>query len=382
MRVLIVTTSYPRDEYDMSGIFIKRLAVAMSKLGATITVIAPGDVHAKANDFDNDIRIIRFVYAPRQLMKLAYGNGGILENIYHSPWLVCIIPFFIISMIIKTINIASDCDIIHANWLATGLLAIPAQRINKKPLLITLRGSDFRKGASRLLAYVAKRASAITAVNQKWAEDLREIIGDKVHYTPNGVEKADEAFDVREKYGIRSSEIIALYVGVLRKVKGADVLAETAMIMNSMNPLVRFLIIGPGDPKEFGLDRSSNIICVGALRPHEALAAYARSDLFVLPSRHEGRPNALLEAMASGLPSVATRLPGVLEVLTEECGVTVDTENPLALAEGIHMLAMNPQKRKEMGSSAALRIKELSLDWETSARRYLDIFRGLVQCAE
>jgi len=381
MKILVVTSGYPRDESDLSGIFVKRLAKAMARSGAKVTVLAPGDRYAKARESSRGINVVRFTYAPRCLMRIGYGDGGIPENLRHSPWLYVILPFFLFSLAVYTIVLASDCEVIHANWLGIGLFTLPARRITKKPLVVTLRGSDLRKGASKLLSFVVSRSDAITTVNKIWAEDLTKGFGCNAFYTPNGVEIAEKTISPRPELGISDDEIIALYVGVLQERKGTDVLAEAARISAGLNRSLRFLVIGPGDATKFGLTGLPNVICTGGIPPHEALAVYHHCDILVLPSRFEGRPNVLLEAMASGLPSVATRLPGVCEVLTDDCGILIDTEDPSALAEGICMLAKDPARRKAMGERARARIKELSLDWESSAREYLRIFEKVHSCA-
>jgi glycosyltransferase involved in cell wall biosynthesis len=381
MKILIVTTGYPRNDDDPSGIFIKRLAMAITKAGARVTILAPGDREAKPEETDGGIRIFRFIYAPRCLMRIGYGDGGILENLHRWPWLFIVLPFFLLSMIIHTILLAKHCDVIHANWLAAGFLSLPAKKIRKKALVVTLRGSDLRRGALKTLPFVVRKANAITTVNKKWAESLQEKSSCNVFYTPNGVEVSSDSIDPRLKFGIDASEIIALYIGALRQVKGADVLAEAAKIAMGQVCSVRFLVIGPGDPRRFGLDKLKNVIYAGTFSPGEALAVYSSCDIFILPSRFEGRPNSLLEAMAAGLPSVATRLPGVLEVLTDDCGILIDTEDPLALAEAICKLAKNPVMRKTMGEKAKTRIAELSLNWESSAKEYLRVFEEVRSCA-
>ena len=168
----------------------------------------------------------------------------------------------------------------------------------------------------------------------------------------------------------------------MRKVKGADLIGETAKRIVDKDPSVKFLVIGPGNPRDFGLCELPNVICTGSIPPHEVLAAYPSCDIFVLPSRFEGRPNALLEAMASGLPSVATKLPGVVEVLGEESGILVEREDPGALALGICTLAKDPARRRIMGRKAKAKISELSLDWESSAKNYLNVFNQVRSCAE
>ena len=382
MKILMVTTGYPRSSSDLSGIFIKRLALALARTGAKITVLAPGDPFVKLKEWDNGIRIVRFYYAPRFFMRIAYGNGGIPENLRRLPWLFLILPFFLISLIIYTIVLARDCDVLHVNWLPTALFSLPAKTIRRKPMVVTIRGMDFKKGISTFDSLILKTADAITTINQKWAEDIKEKIGGEVFYTPNGVSVFGNCIDLRKKFWINSDKIVVLYVGVLSLRKGADLLARVAKLSIDKNSMIQFLVVGPGDPKEFGLSEVPNVTYAGLLPPDDILGLYAQCDIFALPSRHEGRPNSLLEAMASGLPSVATNLPGVIEILNNETGIIVDKENPQAFSEAILELAQNQERRRMMGQKAKSRIKELSLDWETCANNYFRIFKEVMLCAE
>jgi glycosyltransferase involved in cell wall biosynthesis len=154
-------------------------------------------------------------------------------------------------------------------------------------------------------------------------------------------------------------------------------LAKIADLTMKMNSSVQFLIVGPGDPKKFGLDGQPNVICTGSLAHREVLAIFPQCDLFVFPTRHEGRGIVFLEAMASGLPCVTTALSVITEILTEETGIVVQVEDVKTFAEKICALSSDPMKRKIMGEKAKHRIKELSLDWNTSAANYLWIFQKL-----
>jgi Glycosyltransferase len=249
-------------------------------------------------------------------------------------------------------------------------------------VVVTVRGMDFKKGISTLGTLILRTANVITTINQKWAEDIKEKIGGEVFYTPNGVEVSENKVDPRKRFGINSGKIIVLYVGVLSLRKGADILARVAELTIGRNRSIQFLVVGPGNPKEFGLEGIPNVTYAGGIPPDEVLGLYAQCDIFALPSRHEGRPNSLLEAMASGLPSVATNLPGVIEILNNESGIIIDTENSHSFSEAILELAQNQERRRMMGQKAVSRIKELSLDWNTCANNYLRIFKEVTLCAE
>ena len=100
-------------------------------------------------------------------------------------------------------------------------------------------------------------------------------------------------------------------------------------------------------------------------QPQDAvIEAYRRADVFVLASRiakngdRDGLPNVIMEAMAMGLPVVATDVSAIPEIVTEETGVLVAPQSPPALADAIMTLARDPARRARMGEAAAVRVRE------------------------
>ncbi|NOT04592.1 MAG: glycosyltransferase family 4 protein, partial [Anaerolineales bacterium] len=110
----------------------------------------------------------------------------------------------------------------------------------------------------------------------------------------------------------------------------------------------------------------------------DQIARYlASADVFVMPSRWEGLPIALLEAMSTGLPSVATKVEGVDEVLLEgEHGLFVPVENPQALAQAILQLLRDPQARSRMGAAARLHIST-KYTVDRMCEQYLELMLSL-----
>jgi glycosyltransferase involved in cell wall biosynthesis len=106
--------------------------------------------------------------------------------------------------------------------------------------------------------------------------------------------------------------------------------------------------------------------------------AYQRSTLFVYPSRHEGMPNAVLEAMASGLPVLATRIAGNEELVSEETGILVPTEDVEALGAALTSLIPNAPLREQMGVAAHKRV-EAQYSWRRVAQSYLDLMNSVVE---
>jgi glycosyltransferase involved in cell wall biosynthesis len=100
---------------------------------------------------------------------------------------------------------------------------------------------------------------------------------------------------------------------------------------------------------------------------------YRKANLFVLPSRHEGMPNVVLEAMASGLPVLATRIAGNEElVLPGETGELVPAEDSPAIAAALGRLLPEAGLRQRMGLAGRQRAVE-HFAWTSTARRYLEL---------
>ncbi len=102
-----------------------------------------------------------------------------------------------------------------------------------------------------------------------------------------------------------------------------------------------------------------------------------RAGLFVLPSREEGQGVAMLEALASGTPCVASRVGGIPEVLNPDWGTLVPPEDPPALAAAMQDLIERADLRRGMGRAAAAGVRG-RYDWPVIARRILDVYAEVV----
>jgi glycosyltransferase involved in cell wall biosynthesis len=171
-------------------------------------------------------------------------------------------------------------------------------------------------------------------------------------------------------------------VGRLERVKGHDLLVA-ALAELRREPrfgALELVLVGGGREREALERRAAELGVAGAVRflgelPHEAALAQARSArIWVLPSRDEGLPVSLLEAMAAALPCVAARAGGVAEVVEHgRTGWLVDPESPTALANGIATLLDDPSRARAIGTAAreAVRVR-----WSRSAfvKRVLDAY--------
>jgi glycosyltransferase involved in cell wall biosynthesis len=170
----------------------------------------------------------------------------------------------------------------------------------------------------------------------------------------------------RAELGLREDELVIGTVGNRNPAKAHDLLIETAARLLPQHPEAQVLILGgtsPGHPEyEAGLQASLARQRLGARvrfvdpadRVPELLPAL---DVFVLPSRSEGMPAVVLEAMACALPVIATDVGAVREeVLDGVTGLVVGSEDPTALAAALSSLAQDADARERMGRAGRERV--------------------------
>jgi glycosyltransferase involved in cell wall biosynthesis len=208
------------------------------------------------------------------------------------------------------------------------------------------------------------RADRVCVLSRALSADLRERTGlpaDRIAVIPNGIDTAaaDRALAAageaaRAGLGLSHADLVVASIGRLHRQKGFDVLLEAFRPLALAHPRGRLIIAGEGperaalEEKAAALGIAGRVLFTGAVSsPWNVLAA---ADIFVLPSRYEGMPNALLEAMAAALPVVATGVGAVPEMIEDgRQGFVVPPQDPQAIAAALDRLSWSPDLRKEMG---------------------------------
>lgn len=180
----------------------------------------------------------------------------------------------------------------------------------------------------------------------------------------------------------KSEEINLLYVGRLHEVKGLPSLLKAFSTINEKYPEARLNLIGKGPSKDElvelskRLDISDQTEFTGEIEHSELPKHYQRGDIFILPSLSEGLSNVLMEAMASGLPIVATDVGGNPELVKDgKGGYLVEPENPSALAEAVISLIEEKDMRDKMGRFNRKYIQEY--EQERVLERRAEIFEKI-----
>ncbi len=218
--------------------------------------------------------------------------------------------------------------------------------------------------------YAIRRADKVISVSQATADWLvakRKVPREKIEIIPYGVNlnefKSEPLTIKRQDVGIPENHIVVGQVSRLDEQKGHRYLIEAAQRIVRKNENVTFVLVGDG-PKRTEIEQE---IEEKRLTHHFVLLGFRRDvpgllrlfDIFTLPSLYEGLPNVVLEAMASGLPVVATPVDGTKEaVVNQETGLFVPVKDPEILANTLVELINNPEKRKSFGKAGRQRVEE------------------------
>jgi glycosyltransferase involved in cell wall biosynthesis len=337
-------------------------------------------------------------WPPRELVRAPTERWGAIDVELPAWWSVpAVPPLHALGMSaslarrVGAIRRAFPFDAILTAWaypdaVAAALLAA-RERV---PLVATVLGSDLHDLARRFglrfqIRRGLRRARRVVAVSEALARAVGElgVPRERIVVQHNGVD--GEAFSPRDRRGARAALGLAPdgpligYVGRLAPEKGADVLVEALGVLARRGDRAPDVVVVGGGALEgrlraraaaLRLDR--RIRFVGPKGHAELPLWLSALDALCLPSRREGCPNVVLEALACGRPVVASRVGGVPELLREENGVLVAPERPEALADG---LARALERRWD---AAALRATVPSLSWDAVARTYRDAIEAAV----
>lgn len=186
----------------------------------------------------------------------------------------------------------------------------------------------------------------------------------------------DSRQQARSAWGLKPSDFAVGHVGAFTHEKGQDVAAEAARLLEARLPELRMILAGAG-PLRSSLPASSRVILPGDVADPSSL--FSALDLFIMPSRSEGWGLAALEAMAFGLPVIASNTGGLAEIVEDrKTGWLIPPADAPALASAIADAFSQRERLREIGRCARRRAEQFSIE-ETAKRTeefYLHILSG------
>lgn len=300
---------------------------------------------------------------------------------------------------IKKIVAEGDHDVVHAHTPPplSAYYTAKACRRSKFPFVVTyhcdlelpriigkITTAIYQRTLSR---YTFKRADKIIVHTKTYGATSRTLWKFEEAVIPSAInpERFSEEIDpteIKNRHTLEGKKIV-LFVGRLVYHKGLDYLIDSAKFMPKD---VRFLIVGSGDysdklrrrAKDRGVE--DKVIFTGRVAFDDIPKYFAACDIFILPSisRLEAFGLVVLEAMASSKPVIVSKIPGVMELVTDgQEGVHTEPMNAEDLAEKIKLLLSDPMLRKKMGENGRSKVLK-DFTWDKVAKQIEEVYEQLV----
>ncbi len=379
--ILFLTNAYPDFELSNRGVFIKQMGSFLREGGYHITVVTPKIYRKSAYaEAQGSTKVYRFPFFARDKLLIEYRRVP-----YFRMLLYYISGFFVTVYAV----LRKRCDLIHVHWaIPTGLIGVWAGKLLKKPVVVTVHGSDFRMATerfsflTRIFLYVCRQANQIICVSELQKREIQKmgVKAEKISTIPMGI---DQRFsEAGRKRGQKSSDqshkvlsnrnLLALY--------NVSLLIRTVPEVIKEEPRTEFLIAGDGSDRKnlekeaCSLNLGSSVQFLGRV-PHEEMPdLLSQADIYVSTSPCDGTSVSLLEAMGSGAFPIVTDIPSNREWISNgENGFLVPIDEEKPLAEKILEAIRDQHLREESRAKNFALIKERGL-WPVTIEKVRQVY--------
>jgi glycogen synthase len=395
MRIALVNRCFPpHTGYGGISVYNFNLSRALAKLGHQVTVIAARwSAEVPESEESGGVRIIRILaghssWVHRLPVIGKYARG--LEQLFYS---------FRIALKLSELEKKSGLDVIEfAEVEAEGFVYL--LRKKRSPVIVRCHTPTFilknyfsKKEMPRDTSLVVKmekscihRADLLTAPSHDMGRIIAEecgIVKERIKVIPNLLDQEQFLYGSKE----RSKEVKVLCVGRLERTKGVAMLEEAIPVILKKAPGLKFIMIGDDSADENGMSWAKRlsehfktegiqerVLILGGVDRETLINWYKRADMAVVPSLlYESFSYTCAQAMAAGIPVVASRIGGIPETLDEgRCGILIEPGQVPELTQAVLRLAEDQPLRNRMGSAGFERAKN-NFDPELVAKKVLQM---------
>ena len=400
LRLLVLTSTYPRWDGDSSPAFVADLCASLSD-EMDVTVLAPASSGAASRERAGNVDVHRFAYSwPPSTQRLA--DGAILPNIRQHRMLAAQVPALIVAELWAAWRLVRSgrFDAIHAHWaVPQGVVAALLKRRAGVPVLTTTHGGDIYalRGGMPLAAkrWALQTSDSVTAVSSQLK---REVVGlgvdaRRVSVVPMGVDTrrfTPEAASESLRRELAPDGPLLLFVGRLVEKKGTRYAIEAMPAILRAQPGARLVMVGDG-PERRALEAQAHELGVedavrfaGPAAHGDLPRLYASADVFIGPSVVERNGDTesfglvFAEAQASGCPVIATGAGGISDVVSDGVtGTIVPQRDGAAIAAAAIGLLRDHAKRAAMGARGRDAMQE-QFDQARTGAQYASLIKEIV----
>lgn len=379
MRVLALTHVFPRTDEDPSAPFLLTWAQGLQAAGVRVVVVAPHDRDLPVRDVVGGVAVRRVRYAPDALERLAYR--GQMHQLARTPAGLPLAGGLVGALALGARDLvrAGRPDVLHVHWWLPGAIAVRLAGL-RIPTVVTVHGTDVSLVESTpplapLARWALQCVDRVEAVSRDLSARLERAVGrwaDAVNPMPLATTLPASGAAARSA---GSGPLAVLGVGRFVAAKGfADLIAALARL----EAPARLTLVGAG-PERLALQAQAaqagvHLSLPGVLGPDLLAAAYQMADVVAQPSHREGFGLVAAEAVAAGVPVVATDSGGVRDILDAADLVRVGDVQGLTNALAKVAADLPAARMRSQSRSRALRTL---LSPEASAARTLTGYRAL-----
>jgi len=414
MRILMLTSSYPKYDGETTAPFIEEIASALALRGHVVHLVAPYHPEVRREAIERGVELHFYKYAPHPALNVWGYAQSLLGDTEVKKATLAAAPFALAGSVRGLLDVMGYTpfvtyhpqqrfDMVHAHWvIPNGPPAAFAAWWKRFPLVVSLHGSDIYMAEQHWpiatsAALTLRAAYAVTACSSDLAMrgmmlGARPQASYVIPYGINPEEfcpQPEARAKVCAELGVAEDTPLVFAIGRMVYKKGFNVLLDSWPQVLAQHPNALLVLAGYGDlraeleQQAAHLGITERLVFTGQLERSRAAEYIAAATVFALPlvsdQGTDGLPNTLLEAMGTGRAIVASRVAGVPDVMEDEQdGLLIPDRDAPALADAVNRLLSDPALAEQLGANARHRI-ETELTWEHTAERFEQVYDDVIK---